>query len=75
MRAPEALILDLLASLEKGPRPYAEIMEAWRTNCPRLPVWEDVVEEGLVKQVGSMVKITDAGRTKIKRNSSLRPRT
>jgi hypothetical protein len=23
-------------------------MEAWRTSCPRLPVWEMAVEQGLV---------------------------
>jgi hypothetical protein len=34
----DALILDLLAWIGAEPRPYAEVMEAWRTSCPRLPV-------------------------------------
>jgi hypothetical protein len=42
------LILDLLAWLAKAPRPYGEVMEAWRTSCPRLTVWEDAVELGYV---------------------------
>jgi hypothetical protein len=31
------------------PRCYADVMEAWRTSCPRLPVWEAAMEEGLVR--------------------------
>jgi hypothetical protein len=23
-------------------------MEAWRTSCPRMPIWEDAVSNGLV---------------------------
>ena len=42
------LILDLLAWLAPGPRPYAEVMEAWRTSCPRLTIWEDAVDGGFV---------------------------
>ena len=34
----DSLILDLLARIGDEPRPYAEVMEAWRTSCPRLPV-------------------------------------
>ena len=44
----QALILDFLAWLAPGPRPYAEVMERWRTSCPRLTVWEDAVDHGYV---------------------------
>jgi D-3-phosphoglycerate dehydrogenase / 2-oxoglutarate reductase len=37
----ESLIGDLLEWIGPGARPYAEVQEAWRTSCPRLPVWED----------------------------------
>jgi len=37
----EALILDLLEWLAQSERSYQEVMDAWRTSCPRLPVWED----------------------------------
>ena len=46
--APEALILDLVEWVARRARPYDEVMEAWRTSCPRLPVWEDAVARGLV---------------------------
>jgi hypothetical protein len=46
--AVEALILDLLEWIAKKERSYEEVMDAWRTSCPRLPVWEDANDQGLV---------------------------
>jgi hypothetical protein len=46
--AVESLILDLLEWVASGERSYEEVMEAWRTSCPRLPVWEDSNDRGLV---------------------------
>ncbi len=43
------LILDFLEWLAPGPRPYAEVMDAWRTSCPRLTVWEDAMDEGIIE--------------------------
>lgn len=45
----ESLILDLLEFVATGERSYEEVMSAWRTSCPRLPVWEDANDRGLVK--------------------------
>jgi len=45
----ESLILDLLEWLGSSPRPYAEVLDAWRTSCPRLPVWEDANDRGFVE--------------------------
>jgi hypothetical protein len=42
------LILDFLEWVAAGPHPYAEVMDRWRTSCPRLTVWEDAVDQGLV---------------------------
>jgi hypothetical protein len=62
----EPLILDLVAWVAERPRPYAEVMDAWRTSCPRLPVWEDAVDRGLVRRVrGAMVEATPAGLAKL----------
>ena len=62
----EALILDLLEWVAKRERTYEEVMEAWRTSCPRLPVWEEANDRGLVIREdvnGScVVRITSAGR-------------
>ena len=63
----DPLILDFLEWLAPGARPYAEVMEAWRTSCPRLTVWEDAIDRGFVLRaqangVGRMIAITPAGR-------------
>lgn len=68
---PHALIMDLLEWLASGPRPYADVMEAWRTSCPRLTIWEDAVEQGLVQRrwsegQGSLVVLTDVGRAALR---------
>jgi hypothetical protein len=46
----DSLILDLLEWIGPGDRPYVETMEAWRTSCPRLPVWEDATELGFIER-------------------------
>jgi D-3-phosphoglycerate dehydrogenase len=61
----EALILDLLEYLANRPSSYDEVMSAWRTSCPRLPVWEDANDRGLVKiehlNQGLIVRVTREG--------------
>ena len=60
-----ALLLDFLAWTASRPRSYAEVMEAWRTSCPRFPVWEDAVDRGLVERGAGPVAdvaLTAAGR-------------
>ena len=63
----DALILDLLEWIGPEPRPYAEVMEAWRTSCPRLPVWEEANERGFVARLHepgqvALVTVTSSGR-------------
>ena len=65
--APEQLVFDLVEWVAKEPRTYAEMLDAWRTSCPRLTVWEDAIERGLVMRKpvagqGTIVIVTDAGR-------------
>ena len=57
----DSLIADLVQFVTPEPRPYAEVMEAWRTSCPRLTVWEDAVDAGYVGSTGGMVHATAAG--------------
>jgi hypothetical protein len=45
----DALILDLLEWIGPKARPYREVIEAWRTSCPRLPVWEEANERGFLE--------------------------
>ena len=61
------LIRDLVASVAATPRPYRQVLEAWRTSCPRLTVWEDAVDGGFVAltrdaQGGVQVEATALGR-------------
>jgi hypothetical protein len=57
------LICDLLEWLEREPRTHAEVIEGWRTSCPRLPVWEEATERGLVARKGPRIEVTPCGRS------------
>jgi hypothetical protein len=63
----KALVLDLVEWIATRPRTYVEVMDAWRTSCPRLPIWEDTVDLGFVVcehrgRSELVVKVTPAGR-------------
>jgi hypothetical protein len=45
---PEALLRDLLEWIGPAGRPYAEVIDAWRTSCPKLAVWEEANVRSLV---------------------------
>ncbi len=61
----EALVRDLVSWVAREPKPYSEVMEAWQTSCPRLPIWEDALEHGLVVREradrGLVVRASDSG--------------
>ena len=63
----DPLILDLVEWVAREPRTYADVMDAWRTSCPRLTVWEDAVDRGFVAReradgAAINVVVTSAGR-------------
>jgi D-3-phosphoglycerate dehydrogenase / 2-oxoglutarate reductase len=63
----EALVLDLLEWVGPSDRPYKEVLEAWRTSCPRLPVWEDATDSGFIRRRfvpgrGAVISLSTAGR-------------
>ena len=69
----ETLILDLLEWIGAGSRPCSEVMDAWRTSCPRLPVWEDATERGFIGRHheegrGELVSVTALGRSHLARH-------
>lgn len=70
----DPLLRDLLAWLGPEGRPYAEVMDAWRTSCPRLPVWEEANERGFVARTRdggvNMVTPTSEGRSFLSGGSS-----
>jgi hypothetical protein len=53
--------VQLLAWLAESPRSYPETLEAWKTSCPRLAVWEDALADGLVHIDRGRVVLTPAG--------------
>ena len=62
----DVLILDLLEWISPKPRKYSEVIDAWRTSCPRLPVWEEANARGFIERhheqgAGAMVSVTALG--------------
>jgi hypothetical protein len=62
----DPLILDLLEWVGREPRSYADVIDAWRTSCPRLTVWEDAMDRGFAVREHAkgrevMIRLTAAG--------------
>ncbi len=55
---------QMLEWIAVRPRDRAEVMEAWRTSCPRLSIWEDACLDGLIAYEAGTGKVilSDAGR-------------
>jgi hypothetical protein len=68
----EPLLLDLVEWIAREPRGYAEVMDAWRTSCPKLTIWEDAVDRGFVarERIGAelLVRATPKGWQFLERN-------
>ena len=67
----KSLVLDLVEWVDAAPRSYAEVMDAWRTSCPRLTVWEDAIDQDLLRRTASaegpaQVVVTARGRNMLK---------
>src|SRR3979490_1386232 len=63
----DPLILALLEWIAREPRSYADVIDAWRTSCPRLTVWEDAMDRGFAVREHAkghkvMIRLTAAGR-------------
>jgi hypothetical protein len=75
----DTLILDLLAWIGSNPRPYAEVLEAWRTSCPRLPVWEEANDRGYITRHRTpgrpaLISVSAAGAEHLSAHRQLQPR-
>jgi hypothetical protein len=74
----EPLIRDFIGWLDREPRTYAEANAAWRTSCPRLPVWEEAFDRGWVsrtKKGGTPhIVLTAAGRAALSEGRTAKPR-
>jgi hypothetical protein len=73
--AAAALTLQFLSFVADG-RAYGETMEAWRSTCPRTPIWEDAVRDGLVRienggaMKSSRIVLTARGRARLGHNKT-----
>lgn len=69
----DPLVLEFVEWIARGPRSHAEVLAAWRTSCPRLPIFEDASEHGYVTRetragVGLVIAVTDTGRQLLRRH-------
>jgi hypothetical protein len=66
------LVLDLVEWVGRKDRTYQETMDAWRTSCPRLTVWEDATDHGFVETASAnghlVVRATPAGLAFLQEN-------
>ena len=72
----DALVLDLLEWIGPAARPYDEVMEVWRTSCPRLPVWEEANDRGYLTRQhvpgsGALVAVTPAGAAHVRQQRAV----
>ena len=70
----DALVFDLLEWLSTRERSYHEVMDAWRTSCPQLPVWEDANDRRLVtrEEINGrwVVGVSPSGRALLDRRTT-----
>jgi hypothetical protein len=68
-QASYALTLQLLEWIADRPRTYAEALDAWRTSCPRLSIWEDACSDGLIACApgGRVVSVSAKGQALLRR--------
>ena len=72
----DPLVLDFVEWVAKEPRAYADVIDAWRTSCPRLTVWEDAVDRGFVARrategQGTRVEVTPSGKRFLREHDRL----
>jgi hypothetical protein len=72
MAAVSAPTVQLLEWITERTRSYPETIEAWKSSCPRLTVWEDAVTDGLVCVRRGRVLLTAAGTELIARTVEVR---
>jgi hypothetical protein len=71
--AMSALTLQFLDWVASGRRSHADVMETWRSSCPRLSIWEDALLDGLVRYDGDTcsVELTPRGEAALGRAAQL----
>ena len=70
------LVLDLVEWIAERPRAYDDVMDAWRTSCPRLSIWEDTLDAGFVsirfdEEARKVVTVTESGERFLRQNRAI----
>jgi hypothetical protein len=74
--SPSLIMIQFLAWVADRPRSYGETMDAWRTSCPRLSVWEDAVIANWVRLEGEGVRVvtlTERGAALLRQAQNQQP--
>ncbi|WP_019143134.1 hypothetical protein [Noviherbaspirillum massiliense] len=69
----DALTLQMLEWIAQGTHSYAEVIDVWKSSCPRLSIWEDACADGMVNAAPGMagiVSLTEKGRNFVSRGRS-----
>ncbi|MDB5416620.1 MAG: hypothetical protein JWP50_39 [Phenylobacterium sp.] len=74
-QARDGLILQLVDWAAARPRTYGEAIEAWRSSCPALTIWDDALAARLIEvrpvpgagTSGGEVCLTEGGRALLTR--------
>ena len=61
--------VELLTWVTARERTYEDVVEAWKSNCPRYAVWDDAVTAGLVTAGRDGVALTESGLAALARPS------
>jgi hypothetical protein len=74
--ATDPLVLDFVEWIAREPRLYAEVVATWKTSCPRLTIWEDAADQGLVARetiagFGMVVMVTEDGERLLRAHGRL----
>jgi len=69
--SPSLIMIQFLEWIGDRPRSREDVLEAWRSSCPRFPVWEDARADGLIRQCGGergehRVELTGRGRAALR---------
>ena len=75
---PSLIMIQFLEWIADRPRSREDVLEAWRSSCPRFPVWEDARADGLIRQCGGArgehrVELTAQGRAALRQAGAWAP--
>ena len=76
MSEADPLVLDFVEWVAREPRGYSEVIDTWKTSCPRLTIWEDAADQGFVARetvtgTGVVVAVTENGRQFLRSNGRM----